>query len=39
MMSDCVWVAVAAMVAAFATIMGACVVGVCVMWEEYRDER
>ena len=39
MMSDFVWVAVAAMVAAFATIMGACVVGVCVMWEEYRDDR
>jgi len=39
MMSDFVWVAVAAMVAAFATIMGACVVGACMMWEEYRNDR
>jgi hypothetical protein len=36
MMSDFVWVAVAAMVAAFATIMGACVVGAYMMWEEFR---
>ena len=39
MMSDFVWVAVAAMVAAFATIMGACAVGACMMWEEYRNDR
>ena len=37
MMSDFVWVAVAAMIAAFATIMGACVVGAYMMWEEFRD--
>ena len=36
MMSDFVWVAVAAMIAAFATIMGACVVGAYMMWEEFR---
>ena len=36
MMSDFMWVAVAAMVAAFATIAGACAVGAWILWEEYR---
>jgi len=37
-MSDYIWVAVAAMAAAFTAVAGACVGVAWLMWKEYRDE-